>query len=230
MCAACRYEGVDHNPPPDTHRSIVRLRVAGVLVCVACIAGIRLFENRIVATIINECDVNRQSRHPTAEVLRAIRALKLITCEIDTQVRVDRGDENWRGVVRASVTTPVRMRYGVDLDRLDATTIAYSPISEARTGLIVLRVPYPELLATEVFSEREKIDVAAEGLRLRSVGGEYYLGLARRDVPEAARSLVLRPADEVRVRDITVNQIKELVSKIIGEDVLVVVRFAESMT
>ena len=210
---------------PIPRRSRSRFLIGGVVVFAICAVGIRLYETHSLSRIEHACALDGDSQVRTAEVLRAVRSLKIITCEIDTQVRVDRGDENWRGVVRASVTTPVRMRYGVDLEQLDATTIAYSSISESRSGLIVLRVSYPELLATEVFSAQETIDVSTEGLRLRNIGGEYYLGLARRDVPDAARQMKLRPADEAKVRAITADQIKALVSKIIGDDVAVIVRF-----
>lgn len=165
--------------------------------------------------------------HPVAEVARAVAAMKLVTVEVDSKVRVERGDENWRGTVQAAVEVPVRLRYGVDLAGVDAVRVLYSPIADEARGVMVVTVPAPVLLGTEVFSEKESVEVSTGGLRLRSRAGEYYLGIARRDVAETARALVLRPEDAEHVRGVTRGQIAELVEKLVGEHVLVSVRFAE---
>lgn len=191
---------------------------------------VHIIEHRQVASMVQACVDESRPHVSSTDVARAIQAAKLITCEIDTEVRVDRGDENWRGIVRASVVTPVRMRYGVDLESIDVDSFVFSPISHEGTGVMVITVPYPILLGTEIYSARERTLVEAEGLRLRSIGGEYYLGLARRDVADAARRLILKPADEMRVREITSMQIKSLIEKIIGDDVVIFVRFSGDET
>jgi hypothetical protein len=156
-----------------------------------------------------------------AEVASALRAAKLVTVEIDASVRVERGDTSWRGDVSAAVTVPVRLHYGTDLSRLAGEGTAYSPA----LGAYVVRIPRPERIATEVFSERERAEVEAGGLRLRSRAGEYYLGLARRDAAPAARELVLRPEDAAHVERVTREQVEALVKRLAGPDARVRVIF-----
>lgn len=215
----------DGNPHLKARRKTpVTLITIGAVFFVLSAVSIRAYEQHQIEKLANSCS-QAVAQFPVADVVRAIQTLKLVTCEIDTQVRVDRGDENWRGIVKASVVTPVRMRYGVNLETMELHSIRFSPISDDGSGVCIVSVEYPQLLGTEIFSERERIDVDAEGLRLRSIGGEYYLGLARRDVADAARKLTLRPDDETRMREITAEQLKALIAKMIGKDVTVVVRF-----
>ncbi|MDX2131901.1 MAG: DUF4230 domain-containing protein [Planctomycetota bacterium] len=146
-----------------------------------------------------------------ADVARAMRAMKLVTVEIDTTVSVRRGDTSWRGDVAASVEVPVRLAYGTDLSGLAGDAVGVSVFD----GLVV-RIPPPQRVATEVFPERERTEVETGWLRMRSRAGEYYLGLARRDAAQAAREMTLRPEDQARVERVTVEQVTALVKSIVG--------------
>lgn len=151
---------------------------------------------------------------PPAEITAALRTMKLVTVEIDTTVRVERGDTSWRGDVSAAVQVPVRLSYGTDLSALKAEAAGFSPLAPG--GRYIVRVPRPTRLATEIFSEKERAEVEAGWLRLRSRAGEYYLGLARRDAAPAARDLVLRPDDQAKVDQTTREQVAAMVRSIVG--------------
>jgi hypothetical protein len=152
------------------------------------------------------------ARLSPAAVALALRSLELVTVTIDTSITIERGDEDWRGGAKASLTAPLRLRYGVDLAQLDASRVLPTPLNAG----VVLRVPRPRRISLEVFAERETFDVSTTGLRLRSRAGEYYLGLARRDVHEAARRLKLLPRDQQVVRDLTRAQVESLARSILG--------------
>lgn len=171
--------------------------------------------------------MNGQTRAVT--VARAMKALKLVTVELDTFIEVKRGQESWRGDVVASIVVPVRLSYGTDLSGLDATRVSISALPGAggAAGACLVRVPRPTRVATEVFGEQEKADVQAGWMRLRSRAGEYYLGIARKDAAEAARALVLKPADREMVEQTTKEQVAALARAILGDDYGVVVVFDE---
>lgn len=158
---------------------------------------------------------------PIAEVTSAVAAMKLVTVEIDTKVRVQRGDESWRGDIRATVEMPVRLSYGVDLSGLDSTHLGWNAVAQA----YVVRVPSIRRIATQLIGERAPPELQVGWMRLRSRGGEYYLSLARKDAPGVALNLELLPADAQRVEATTRIQIKALVQKIAGADVPVMVLF-----
>jgi len=162
---------------------------------------------------------------PAAHVAAALSTMKLVTVEIDTTVNVQRGDDNWRGTVTAQVSVPVRLHFGTDLAGLQAAHIGVGPLGPTH-GLVVT-VPKPTRLATDVFSEHETTAIEAGGLRLRSRAGEYYLGIARRDAAEAARNMVLAPDDAIEVERRTAKQVETVVRTIVGRDVPVAVRFTD---
>ncbi|CAG0953221.1 hypothetical protein PHYC_00314 [Phycisphaerales bacterium] len=151
---------------------------------------------------------------PLADVTSALRTMKLVTVEIDTTVSLQRGDSSWRGDVAAKIEVPVRLAYGTDLSKLKGEAVGFSPLL---AGGYVIRVPRPERVSTEVFSEQEKSEVAVGWMRLRSRAGEYYLGQARKDAASAARDLTLRPEDAKRVESVTREQVRALVKSIVGE-------------
>lgn len=164
------------------------------------------------------------SRAPApADVLRAARALKLVTVEIDATVEVVTGHASWRGDVAARVRAPVRLLYAVDLSRLAPGDITRSPL----TGEYVLRLPAPERIASEVFTGSEDAEVRVAGLRLRSRAGEYYLGLARRALHDAAAAMTLSPSDAAIVRERSRQQVADLVRRIAGPDARVTVRLID---
>lgn len=197
----------------------------------ASFALMRREEHRSLDTL-RALNLNRQAQRPVAEVASALRTLRLIAVEIDTSVTVEKSDFSWRGDVSAKVTVPVRISFGTDLSSMSVTSISHSsllgtgPRGGPSAGYVV-RVPRPTRIATEVFSEQEKAEVEAGGLRLRSRAGEYYLGLARRDAGPAARELVLLPADAAKVEDVTREQVEKLVRTITGEATPVRVIFEE---
>ena len=90
---------------------------------------------------------------------------------------------------------------------------------------VVVTVPRPERIATELFSDRETRAIEAGGLRLRSRAGEYYLGLARRDAAAAAREMRLSAEHAREVERRTAEQVEAVVKKIVGETTPVRVRF-----
>ncbi|MCE7973345.1 MAG: hypothetical protein DYG92_03320 [Leptolyngbya sp. PLA1] len=186
-------------------------------------------EQRALDTL-RTLDINRQAQRPVAEVASALRSLKLITVEIDTSVTVEKSDFSWRGDVSAKVTVPVRISFGTDLSAMSVTNIAHTTLFTGglpgSSGYVV-RVPRPTRIATEIFSEQEKAEVQAGGLRLRSRAGEYYLGLARRDAAPAARELVLLPQDAARVEEVTREQVATLVRTVTGDATPVRVIFEE---
>jgi hypothetical protein len=167
---------------------------------------------------------------PPAQVAAAVRAMKLITVQLD-MVTVERGEESWRGDVKAQVKVPVRLHYGTDLAALDVSRVTHSltlaGVAEGPGGVYVVKLPRPERVATEVFREQENADVKTGWLRLRSQAGEYFLGLARRDASDEARDLTLLPADETYVRTVTREQVSALVKAVVGEEASVRVLFDE---
>lgn len=213
-----------------THRRSPFL--SALLISVACFVALSLYlrnaQRIAIGSSTQSLDSSISPPIPSEDVAAALVAMKLITVEIDTSVTVQRGDRNWRGSIQATVNVPVRLRYGTDLSRLTSKQIVFSPIAEDRSGLLVIEIPKPTLLGTEIFAENEHVEVDAAGLRFRSMSGEYYLGLARRDVAEAARALKLTAADAEKVEAMTRQQMNALVSRIAGDTVHVIVRFAES--
>jgi hypothetical protein len=171
-------------------------------------------------------DADKPAR-PLAEVTQAVRAMKLVTVEIDTKVTVERGDSSWRGNVQATVEVPVRLSYGTDLSKLEMDAITFSTLlGEGRGGYIV-RISHPTRIATEVFSEKEAPLVSTGWLRLRSRAGEYYLSQARRDLSDQARELVLLPEDAARVEKTTKEQVGAMVRSIVGAKASVEVTFKD---
>jgi hypothetical protein len=166
---------------------------------------------------------------PPAEVARAVRALKLVSVELDTKVKVERGEASWRGDVKALVEVPVRLHYGVDLSSMDVSRVSLSQVGAPGGALYVVRLPRPTRLATEVFSEREQAEVETGWLRMRSRSGEYYLGQARRDAPKEARELHLLPQDQEKVESLTREQVERLVRAVVGEGTGVLVQFDSTL-
>ncbi len=150
---------------------------------------------------------------PAAEVISQVRALKLVTVEVDSRVATTATDLSWRGDVAARVEAPVKLLYGVDLSDLTLEHVAVSPLS----GGLVLRVPPPQRIATEVFGERETSDLSLGWLRFRATSGEFYLGQARQGLHRRARELSLPPEQAARVVELTREQLTTLIKKIVGD-------------
>lgn len=161
----------------------------------------------------------------TARVLGSIRQLKLVTVELATYVNSESDDESWRGDVRAKVSAPVKLHFGTDLSKLKAESLRASSLGNSW----IVTVPAPERIATEVFGEREETDVHVGWLRSRSMSGEKHLGLARRELYEAARGLKLSDDDMQWVRGQTREQVAALMRSIVGQWASVTVRFDDEV-
>lgn len=189
---------------------LVPLCAAGLFAALAI--TMRQDQQEAIASVINQAS-DRPPR-PVAEVTAAVRAMKLVTVEIDTKVRVERTHESWRGDVTAAIEVPVRLHFGTDLGTLadDGVTFHAHPAP----GVYRVRIPRARRLATEVFSGLESIAVRTGWMRLRSRSGEYYLGLARKEAADEARELMLLPEDARRVAEVTREQVARLVGSIVG--------------
>jgi hypothetical protein len=159
-----------------------------------------------------------------ARVLTMARSMKLVTVELVTSITVKRVDDSWRGDVEASVRTPVRLHYGIDLSELERSSIAIgSPVDGV--GVLVVRVPRPARLAAEIIAGEEVTEVDVGWGRTRSRAGEYYLGLARRDLPEELEKLTLSAEQQKQVERESLERVRELMTQIVGGNVKVVVGY-----
>lgn len=159
---------------------------------------------------------------PLADVVETTRALKLVTLTIDTRVRAKVRDERWRGSASAVVEAPVRYVYGVDLAGLDPDAIRLGKI----LGIYEITIPHPTRIATEVDGSHPVEEVVeVSGTRFKSRAGEYYLGLARKDIYDQARKSTLpkETLDEIDTK--TQEQVETLVRRFVGPSAEVRVRF-----
>ena len=204
--------------------NLLRAAVPAALVFAALAGWMHLQQSALIASAQAAARVNElHPSRPLAEVVSAVAAMKLVTVEIDTVMKIERGDESWRGDVLASIQVPVRLSYGTDLSKMDVSSLAYSPL----TGAYVVRVPRPTRIATQQGTEETPPEVKTGWLRLRSQAGEYYLSMARKDSPKAAEELRLLPEDAERVESTTREQVEKLVKAIVGPRAGVVVTFQD---
>jgi hypothetical protein len=158
------------------------------------------------------------------QVLSLARSMKLVTVEIVSSITVKREDDSWRGDIEASVKTPVRLHYGIDLSKLEPESIAIgSPVDGV--GVLVVRVPRPTRVAAEIIAGEEVTSVDVGWGRTRSRAGEYYLGLARRDLPEELQKLTLTAEQQKQVDRESLERVHELITRIVGGNIKVVVGY-----
>jgi len=205
--------------------SALLILLLGVGVAAGLAVQMRFMQSAAIEAVksgLIEPDAAKDRPRQVAAVARAIRAMNLVTVEIDTTVTVSTKDESWMGDVLAEVRVPTTLYYGVDLAkaRVDTTGLLGGPIA-GQDRAVIVAIPPPRRIATEVFTEREQADVSTGWLRFKSVAGEKYLGLARKLVSEDARRMILRPQDAMVVRDQTRQRVAELVAAIVGERVTV---------
>lgn len=184
-----------------------------------CSMEARATDGRAIRDQLDE----RGHLRPIAEVAAAVRAMKLVTVEIDTSATARRAHESWRGDVSARVQAPVRLLFGTDLSALDVDAFASSPLTRA----YLVRVPTPTRIATEVDGGREEASVHVGWGRFRTRAGEYWLGQARRGLYDEARRLGLSPEHAEEVRRTSREQVAALVKKIVGPDATVHVVFTD---
>lgn len=148
------------------------------------------------------------------EISAFLEEMKLVTVRTRATVTGEAHHENFRGRVGARVFAPVDFFYGVDLAKLGEGAVQRSLVNPKR---LKITVPAPQLQAVEVHSEDEQIDVDTSGLRFRTRAGEYYLGLARRNLHRSARDRALLPAQMDRVKSVSRQQIRRVVEILIED-------------
>jgi hypothetical protein len=161
---------------------------------------------------------------PLADIVETTRALKLVTVMVDSTVRTEVHDEGWRGRAAASVKAPVRYVYGVDLSGLDPDAIRMGHI----LGIYEITIPRPMRIAVEVDGSHpieETVDVT--GMRFRKVAGEYYQGLARKEIYEKARQSSLPDETLENIDTQTREQVESLVRRFVGPSAEVRVKYAD---
>lgn len=200
------------------------IALGAIALFIGLAAYLRSVERSIApaATIATQLQADGSPR-PFAGVLRAVRAMKLVTVEIDSTVTATAEDESWRGDVSATLKAPVRFYYGTDLSGLPEGAFSFSPIQNE----YVVRVPRPGRLATEVYPEAESPMVQVGWGRFRSRAGEYYIGQARRSLADRARAMTLSATESQKVEDATRDQVAALVRAIAGEQSRVRVIFED---
>jgi len=171
----------------------------------------------------SQLDENGKLR-PLAEVIETTRALKLVTVIVNSRVRTKVRDERWRGTASAEVEAPVRYVYGVDLAGLDPGAIRMGNI----LGLYEITIPRPTRIAIEVDGSRpvEEI-VEVTGTRFRSQAGEYYLGLARKEIYDQARRNSLPAGTMEQIYEETREQVEALVRRFVGPSAEVRVKYKD---
>jgi hypothetical protein len=158
-----------------------------------------------------------------AIIARHVRAAALITSKIETTIRAQTSDADWRGTVIATVEAPATLSFGVDLSKVDSSRVRMSGIG----GVCVLVVPPPTRVATEVRTGDERFRVEVGGLSLRAVGGEYQLGLARARLYEQAARFRPNPQQHAEIRAAAREQIAAVARGVLGEPSVVRVVFED---
>jgi hypothetical protein len=149
---------------------------------------------------------------PPVDVVAVLRAMQLVTVQIDAGVRSSSASESWRGDVLATVIAPARYFYAIDLSGLTGESLRRDPM----TGVMSVSVPEPRRLAVEVYPDQRQDRVEVSGTRLRDVAGEYHLGLARMGLYAQARSAELLEGDRARLHAMSIEQVESLVRTLSG--------------
>lgn len=149
---------------------------------------------------------------PLAQVQRSVSTLQLVTVLLDTRVTSARSNDSWLGDVNTSVSVPLRLYFGTDMSDAKVEAAGIGPV----TATYIVRVSPPRRLATEVLSGNEVVEMSVGWGRFRSTSGEYYLGLARQGVYEAARAMTLTAEDAKDVRERTRDRVGALVKTMLN--------------
>jgi hypothetical protein len=219
------YEPVD-TIEPVTSRSPLPAIFLGSVLFVGLAVLLHSQQGAVLTTtdrIAGQLDDEGKLR-PLADVIETTRALKLVTVMIDSTVRTEVHDEGWRGKAAASVKAPVRYVYGVDLSGLDPDAIRMGHI----LGIYEITIPRPTRIAVEVDGSHpieETVDVT--GMRFRKVAGEYYQGLARKEIYEKARQSSLPDETLEKIDTQTREQVESLVRRFVGPSAEVRVKYAD---
>lgn len=188
--------------PTRPHRAGWGFRIGVGVLALGLFAGLsgylRSLERAALSGGVSD-DPDAGRTRTIAKVRQMVGAMKLLTVELLTTVNYTAGDESWRGDVSATVEAPVKLHFGTDLARARVEWGAIGPA----TRVVRITAPVPERLATEVVGEAEAVNVSVGWLRFRSRAGEYYLGLARKGIYDAARRMTLSEKDAADVRELT---------------------------
>jgi len=211
--------------PPAPGRSMLPSLVIGGALFAGLAVLLQSQQREVLSSSHVESQLDEQGQlRPLADVIETTRALKLVTVTIDARVRTKIRDERWRGTASAVVEAPVRYVYGVDLSGLDPDAIRMGKI----LGMYEITIPRPTRIAAEVDGSHPVEEVVeVTGARFRSVAGEYYLGLARKEIYEEARKSALpeETMDEVYTK--TREQVETLVHRFVGPSAQVEVKFKD---
>ena len=171
-------------------------------------------QQQLLSTTRIDSQLDEEGRlRPLADVIETTRALKLVTVIVNSRVRTKVRDERWRGSASAIVEAPVRYVYGVDLSGLEHDAIRAGKIM----GLYEITIPRPARIATELDGSHPVEEVVeVTGTRMKSVAGEYYLGLARKEIYESARKSELPPEKMDEIYAMTREQVETLLRRFVG--------------
>lgn len=219
-------------PPAAKPRFTWRPRPRAVMACamVAVFLGLLGYLRRLEHAAADPAGAPAAGETPpllTADrivaIRDAVRSLKVVTVEIMTSVTSSSSDDSIWGGVNASVTAPVRLLYGTDLQNLSDKAVVFSPVHK----LYSVKVPPPARISTEVLGQFEDAKVITGWMRSRKTAGEYHLGVARRDLHLRTQALTLDGEQMERVRRTTREQVEALVRKIAGGEATVTVQFED---
>jgi hypothetical protein len=204
----------DLAPEPRSLRPAVAALVAGGALFAALALLLHSQQSALLSTTSVASQLDDQGKlRRLAEVIETTRALKLVTVTVDSRVRTHVRDEQWRGTASAVVEAPVRYVYGVDLSELSPDAFRLGKL----LGIYEIVIPRPIRIATEVDGTHpvEEI-VEVTGTRFRSRAGEYYLGLARKEIYEQAKKNALPKETMDDIETKTREQVENLVRKFVG--------------
>lgn len=212
-----------------------------ILVCVVlslvAIIGSLVFAARKEAQYAKQAQALR-AINPEA-VARAARVLKLVTAEIIDTIKLEATDESaFRPDVNASVELPVRLSYGSDLSKMQASWVRIEQpkslgpklVSAGLSGLnlqrpiIIVKIPRPTRIAAEPLLSSERADVTRSFLRF---GEDDFLLKLREQAPKAAMQLELGPREQARVEEMTKAQFQLLMRAIVQDEADVQVEFLD---
>jgi hypothetical protein len=95
-------------------------------------------------------------------------------------------------------------------------------------GMYEITIPHPTRIAAEVDGSHPVEEVVeVTGARFRSRAGEYYLGLARKEIYDEARKNALPQETMDEVYSKTREQVETLVHRFVGPSAQVRVKFKE---
>ena len=213
---------------PSAGRSVLTSMLIGGLVFGALAVLLHSQQGEVLSTagVESQLDASGQLR-PLADVIETTRALKLVTVTVDSRVRTKVRDERWRGTASAIVEAPVRYVYGVDLSELEPDAFRMGRM----LGIYEIVIPRPARIAAEVDGSHPVEEVVeVSGARFRSRAGEYYLGLARKEIYEQARNSALpkETMDDIYAK--TREQVESLVRRFVGPSAQVRVRYKEQQS